>query len=113
MSSLEELFCPVDDFCRAFEPHWKRQLLGNGLKTRNRQRSLGLSEVMTILIAFHQSHYRNFKSDYQHQVRQYWSDAFPGLVSYSRFVDLDVIVHDAALLLSEDLLRGRYGNWVC
>ena len=86
MSSLEELFCHVDDFCQAFEPHWKRQLLGNGLKTRNRQRSLGLSEIMTILIAFHQSHYRNFKSYYHHQVRQYWSDAFPGLVSYSRFV---------------------------
>lgn len=86
MSSLEELFCHVDDFCQAFEPQWKRQLLGNGLKTRNRQRSLGLSEIMTILIAFHQSHYRNFKSYYHHQVRQYWSDAFPGLVSYSRFV---------------------------
>ena len=40
MSSLEELFCPVDDFCQAFEPQWKRLLMGNGLKTRNRQRSL-------------------------------------------------------------------------
>ena len=52
MSSLEELFCHVDDFCQASEPQWKRQLLGNGLKTRNRPRSLGLSEIMTILIAF-------------------------------------------------------------
>jgi hypothetical protein len=41
---------------------------------------------MTILISFHQNHYRNFKSYYQHQVRQYWSDAFPGRVSYRRFV---------------------------
>ncbi len=32
MSSLEELFCQVDDFCQAFESKWKCQLLGNGLK---------------------------------------------------------------------------------
>ena len=69
MSSLEELFCPVDDFCQAFEPQWKRQLLGNGLNTRNRRRSLSLSEMMTILIAVHQSHDRDFKSYYQHHVR--------------------------------------------
>ena len=39
MSGLEELFGHVDDFCQAFEPKWKRQLLGNGLKTRNRRSS--------------------------------------------------------------------------
>ncbi len=55
MLSLEELFCSVDDFCQTFEPQWKQQLLGFGLKLRNRQRSLSLSEIMTILIAFHQS----------------------------------------------------------
>ena len=38
MSSLEELFCHVDNFCQAFEPQWKRQLLvGNGLNIRNRR----------------------------------------------------------------------------
>ena len=68
MSSLEELFCHVDDFCQSFEPQWRSQLLSNGLKTRERKRSLSLSEVMTILIAFHQSHYRNFKSYYIHHV---------------------------------------------
>lgn len=86
MTSLEELFCHVDDFCQAFEPHWQRQLLSNGLKTRQRERSLSLSEVMTILIAFHQSHYRNFKRYYVHHVCQYWQTAFPKLVSYPRLV---------------------------
>jgi hypothetical protein len=27
MFSLEELFCPIDDFCLSFEPNWKKQLI--------------------------------------------------------------------------------------
>lgn len=87
MFSLEELFCSVDDFCRSFEVQWKQQLLGFGLKRRNRRRSLSLSEIMTILIAFHQSCYRNFKAYYQKKVQTEWADAFPGLVSYQRFIE--------------------------
>ncbi len=85
MLSLEELFCSVDDFCQTFEAQWKQQLLGCGLKLRNRQRSLSLSEIMTLLIGFHQSCYRNFKTYYQEKVRTEWTQAFPGLVSYQRF----------------------------
>jgi transposase len=87
MFSLEELFCSVDDFCESFEPQWKQQLLGFGLQFRNRPRSLNLSEIMTILIAFHQSCYRNFKTYYQEKVQTEWADAFPGLVSYQRFIE--------------------------
>jgi transposase len=87
MMSLEDLFCSVDDFCQIFEPQWERQLLGNGLLQRKRSRSLCLSEMMTILIAFHQSSYRNFKAYYQQKVQQDWRRAFPGLVSYQRFVE--------------------------
>ena len=83
MLSLEELFCSVDDFCKTFEPQWKQQLLGSGLKLRNRARSLSLSEIMTILIGFHQSCYRNFKTYYQEKVQGEWADAFPGVVSYA------------------------------
>lgn len=87
MSSLEELFCRVDDFCQAFEPVWHRQLLSHNLKTRQRAKSLTLSEIMTLLIGFHQSHYRNFKAYYIHHVCKYWNQAFPKLVSYNRFVE--------------------------
>jgi transposase len=86
MLSLEELFCKVDDFCQHFEPQWQPLLLTDG-KRRERRRSLCLSEIITILIAFHQQHYRNFKSFYQNHVCVYWRDAFPGLVSYNRFVE--------------------------
>jgi transposase len=42
---------------------------------------------MTILIAFHQNHYRNFKHFDLKQVQQYWHLAFPGLPSYQRFIE--------------------------
>ena len=87
MFSVEELFCRVDDFCQAFEPEWERQLLGNGLQRRKRARSLCLSEIMTILIGFHQSCYRNFKTYYQEWVQRHYQPAFPGLVSYGRFIE--------------------------
>ena len=87
MDSLLELFCDVDDFCKAFLPIWDQQLLSNGQKQRQRKRSLTMSEVMTILIAFHQSHYRDFKAFYRKQVLKYWHREFPGLVSYNRFVE--------------------------
>ena len=87
MDSLLELFCDVDDFCQAFLPFWNRQLLTSGQRQRQRARSLTISEIMTILIAFHQSHYRDFKAYYYEQVLKYWRPEFPGLVSYTCFVE--------------------------
>lgn len=87
MDSLLELFCDVDDFCKVFLPIWEKQLITSGQKQRQRDRSLSMSEIMTILIAFHQSHYRDFKAYYLEQVLKYWHSEFPGLVSYNRFVE--------------------------
>jgi hypothetical protein len=86
--SLLELFCDVDDFCLEFEPKWRIQLLNNEIGRRNRQGGLCLSEIMTILIHFHQSRYRDFKSYYTRYVQEHLSREFPGLVSYQRFVEL-------------------------
>ena len=87
MESLVELFCHVDDFCQAFLPRMEKKLLANGKPIRNRERSLTLSEIMTLLILFHQSHYRNFKAYYIEYVLAHLRRDFPGLVSYTRFVD--------------------------
>ncbi len=87
MDSLLELFCDVDDFCKGFLPSWQALQLSDGLIQRQRQRSLCLSEIMTILIAFHQSHYRDFKAYYTGRVLSHWRSEFPGLVSYNRFVE--------------------------
>ena len=85
--SVLELFCAVDDFCQTFEPRWHQQCLTNGSKHRNRTRQLALSEIMTILILFHQSHYRTFKAFYTEQVCEHLRSEFPNLVSYNRFVE--------------------------
>lgn len=85
--SLLELFCDVDDFWRSFEPHWKASRLAAG-QQRERAGQLHPSEVMTILIHFHQSHYRTFKAYYTEYVQKHLSQEFPGLVSYQRFVAL-------------------------
>lgn len=85
--SLLELFCDVDDFWLGFEPQWKANALAAG-QQRERAGQLHPSEVMTILIHFHQSHYRTFKAYYTEHVQVHLSREFPHLVSYSRFVAL-------------------------
>jgi transposase len=87
MESLLELFVHVDDFCKVFIPRFEQQQLASGVRQRRRDRSLSISEVMTILIHFHQSHYRNFKAYYCEHVLPHLRNEFPGLVSYTRFVD--------------------------
>lgn len=87
MNSLVELFVSVDDFCMAFLPRYQKRLLSSGVIQRQRARSLSISEVMTILIHFHQSHYRHFKAYYCEYVLNHLRNEFPGLVSYSRFVE--------------------------
>lgn len=86
--SLLELFCYVDDFCQMVEPQVEAQRLQDGLQHRRRAGELCSSEIMTILIHFHQSQYRTFKAYYTHQVLQHLRSEFPHLVGYARFVQL-------------------------
>jgi hypothetical protein len=103
--SLLELFCAVDDFLLSFEPQWKASQLQEG-KQRERASQLCPSEVMTILIHFHQSHYRTFKAYYTEHVQIHLSGEFPHLVSYPRFVAL--IPRMLLPLLA--YLQSRYGT---
>ncbi len=80
------IFCDIDDFCLLFEPLWKRQLLET--RQRDRASALCLSEVMTIIVLFHASSYRNFKAYYTEYVLKHMGWAFPRLTSYNRFVEL-------------------------
>jgi hypothetical protein len=73
MKSLVELFCAVDDLCKVFVPIWQKQTLTSEEMQRLRKRSLNLSEIMTILVRFH--------NDY---VLERLRSEFPGLVSYSK-----------------------------
>ncbi len=82
------LFCDIDDFCLIFEPLWHRRLISDRMRQRNRPGSLSLAEVMTILVLFHLSGYRNFKTFYTEHVMRHLAAAFPRLTSYNRFVEL-------------------------
>jgi hypothetical protein len=86
--TLITLFCFVDDFCQLFMPEWKKHLMTHGLKKRDKSSSLTESEVISIVVHFHQSRYRDFKTYYQQYVCRYLRWAFPKLISYNRFVEL-------------------------
>lgn len=83
------IFCDIDDFCEKFEHLWQEvpQLPSFSGERRSCSR-MRLSEVMTIVIAFHGSGYRTFKDFYTLLVLPAWRKAFPNLVSYNRFVEL-------------------------
>lgn len=86
--SLLTLFCHVDDFWKAFQPIWHEHLLKEGKRQRIRSTQLSESEIMTIVIHFHQSGYRTFKGYYTRHVQKHLRGEFPALVSYERFVNL-------------------------
>lgn len=88
MINLEAIYTNVDDFCLLFIPQWEQHLIDSGLKQRRKSSKLTTSEVMTIIIAFHQSGYRNFKLFYINLVLKHWQDVFPNIVSYTRMLKL-------------------------
>lgn len=88
MSRLIAMFCDIDDFCKRFAPIYHRPLLQSGQRQRARQTELALSEIMTILVNFHCSHYRTFKHYYTESVQPHLRPYVPTLVSYTRFVEL-------------------------
>ncbi len=84
---LEEIFCPVDDFCRVFVPKWRCLQLEDGKKHRERGAALSVSEMVAILILFHSSNYRTFKHFYLYHICcGSLKSAFPKAPSYARFV---------------------------
>jgi Transposase DDE domain len=85
---LEKLFCEIDDFCAIFEETFKPKIIAEQRQQRQRKCQLCLSEVMTIIVYFHHSSYRNFKDFYKKNLTKYYQKEFPQLVSYNRFVEL-------------------------
>ena len=83
------LFVSVDDFCKAYEIYVQSLHIEQKVPRRPGPKPrLSLSEVMTILIYFHQSGYREFKKYYNQEVLKHMRPEFPSLVSYNRFIEL-------------------------
>ncbi len=95
-------FYIIDEFCQEFESKWRAQRITSGEGQRNRPSKLSLSEILTIMVHFHQSHHRNFKHYYLDYVCTQLSSDFPNLVSYGRFIEImsEMTVPMATLLTS-------------
>jgi hypothetical protein len=86
--NLLELYCHVDDFYQAVGAEMEVHQISAGKRHRRRAGELSASEIMTILIHFHQSQYRTFKAYYTEHVQKHLRSEFPRLVCYARFVQL-------------------------
>ena len=102
MIDYDTLFVFVDDFCQGFDPWYHQQLIQEGTRKRRRQGHLNLSEVLTIVLAYHQSGKACFQYFYFDLLRQ-GRGLFPSLTSYSRFVTLIKRAFPALLCLLKSL----------
>lgn len=102
LAPIEEIFCDIDDFCKIWFEERSLYLLPSPNRKRQRSCRMSSSEVMTIVILFHLSHYRTFKDYYRDCVQQNMKHYFPKLVSYNRFTEImsSVLVPLAAYLYS-------------
>ena len=88
LDNIVAIFCDVDDFCSVFIPEWQKQLINDGECKRRRNCRMASSELITIIIAFHQSNYREFKHFYLGFIRGFCHEYFPNLLSYNRFIEV-------------------------
>lgn len=85
IAQLLHLFCTIDDLCKPIEGSLDARALG---RSPTRVPSLATSEIITILVSFHLSHYRTFKRFYTECVLVHLRAEFPKAPSYQRFVEL-------------------------
>jgi hypothetical protein len=86
--SILDVFCDVDDFWQRVGSEWEHTLLQSGGKHSLGEREMYPSEIMALLIHFHQSCYRTFKHYYIKYVRVVLRREFPRLLSYTRMVEI-------------------------
>lgn len=87
VDKLVEIYYMVDAFLIKFMPYMEKKLLIASTRKPTRTCSLNLSEIMTIIIAFHVIGFRNYKFYYIH-LQNFHSNEFGILVSYNRFLSL-------------------------
>jgi hypothetical protein len=85
---LVEIYFEIDEFVKRHNDFIYQLLRESGQYTRAYPCKLSLSEIMTILVYYHYSHYKCFKRYYTEHVAKVLGKDFPDLVSYNRFVEL-------------------------
>lgn len=84
-TKIAEIFYMADEFCKEFEIALSKKIIGNPPK---RNPVLSNSEVITIMVLFHDKGYRCMKHFYIQYVQKHLTHMFPKTVSYNRFTEL-------------------------
>lgn len=86
MGKLVKIFCYIDDFYQIFIPTREQHCIDHGHPKRRRPYRMSVSEIVTIVIAFHGSNHRDFKNFYLGLISRHHKKEFPTLLSYTRFL---------------------------
>lgn len=61
LAPIVEIFCDIDDFYKQHVTKYANKTLPSPKGKRNRKTEMSESEMITVMILFHLSHYRTFK----------------------------------------------------
>jgi Transposase DDE domain len=84
---ITTLYCCLDDFCKVFED-WQAHRLIPSAGRRKRPGKLSRAEMLFIVVLFHLSPYKNFKTVYLYGIGVQHRGCFRDLPHYDRFVSL-------------------------
>ena len=105
---VTELFCMADDFCKFFDAMMEKYTLKSDKKRRyHRDSTMSKSEIMLIMILFHDSGYRCLKHFYLEKVCRQLRHLFSKVVSYNRFLELEKEVAVPLALFIKKVLLGK------
>lgn len=83
---LIAIFSEIYDFCKEFIN--KGMIEDKSKVLRGRKKCLHISEIMTILVWYHDSKFKCFKDFYTVYVKGFRDNEFPNAPSYNRFLEL-------------------------
>lgn len=109
MCILTELFCKVDDFCLKLNQNDNLEFPSEFPKVRSSSCMISISEIITLLIYFHQIRYWHFKIFYTFYTKHFLYKEFPYLPSYNRFIELVPRVIYPMMLFLNSLLGTCHG----
>jgi hypothetical protein len=101
---ISSLYCFVDDFIKVADQWISRAFLPTTNKNLTRSPEISHSEMLTIVLLYHQSPCKNFKYFYMSYLQLYKLE-FPNLPSYTRFIALKPRVLTYLVLLLEWYIR--------
>jgi hypothetical protein len=88
INTITLVYVFIDDFMKLYQKYYSNKSVKSCNNQRNRKGNLTISEIMTIIICYHFSHFRTFKHYYLYCIGTQYKNLFPSLVSYNRIVRL-------------------------